>query len=340
MVFFHHLPLHLQPRFLIGWQLSFYTGVTLFFVLSGFLISWRYYGKVEASGRYVWNYFINRFARIYPVYFLVLTLVVLLLKNFDPVFLLQNYTLTHTLFFIFPSHGVAIDPSWSLTVEECFYILAPFIFFLAKRFGLWLPFLLTAILLLLILFTYHDETPFSQRLFAVMTASFFGYGVAFFAGIYLALFLIKKKEPTPLKTSGYTLAGIAGLAILFIPLIYVTNKQTSVQLPAMLVCNNLLFPFPVALLYYGLVREKSWCRNILSTKAMRLAGRSSYAFYLIHFPLIEYLADPFIKPYFSPGHYNLYVMTVFILTLFISVIVFLYFEHPLNGWIRKNLKNT
>ena len=140
LVFFHHLPLHLRPGFLMGLQNSFYSGVSFFFVLSGFLIAWRYYEEVRLSGSWLLQYFGNRFARIYPVYFLLLTIVVLLMKNADPIFLLQNYTLTHNLFFLFPSHGIAIAPSWSLTVEECFYLLAPFIFILSRKYKLGLPF--------------------------------------------------------------------------------------------------------------------------------------------------------------------------------------------------------
>jgi hypothetical protein len=54
------------------------------------------------------DYIVKRFARIYPVYFLLLTIVVLINRNFNAVYLLQNYTLTHSLFFLFRSSGVAI----------------------------------------------------------------------------------------------------------------------------------------------------------------------------------------------------------------------------------------
>jgi peptidoglycan/LPS O-acetylase OafA/YrhL len=340
MVFFHHLPLHFGPHFLIGWQLSFYTGVTLFFTLSGFLITWRYYGKIELSGKYAWNYGIKRFARIYPLYFLVLTVVVLLLQNFNSLFLLQNYTLTHTLFFIFPSHGVAIPPSWSLTVEECFYLLAPLIFFLTRRTGLWLPFLLTLLLLLLIIFTYHDERPFWHRVFSIFTATFFGHCIAFYSGIWLALVLLKNKAalvPRP-GNAFYTVAAITGLALLFIPLIYTTNKEAALRYTVMVVCNNLLLPLPVALLYYGLAREKTVLQKLLGGSAFQLLGRSSYAFYLVHFPLIHWLATPFIRPYFIGG-YNAYVLLVFLLTVGLSLALYRYVEHPLNIWIRRHLQN-
>ena len=50
-------------------------GVTIFFVLSGFLITMRYYPKFDSAGfrgrRLVFDYFRKRFARIYPLYFSV-----------------------------------------------------------------------------------------------------------------------------------------------------------------------------------------------------------------------------------------------------------------------------
>jgi peptidoglycan/LPS O-acetylase OafA/YrhL len=50
---------------------EFHIGVTIFFVLSGFLIAYNYYDEQKLNFKI---YFINRFARIYPMYFLLTTL--------------------------------------------------------------------------------------------------------------------------------------------------------------------------------------------------------------------------------------------------------------------------
>jgi peptidoglycan/LPS O-acetylase OafA/YrhL len=337
MVFFHHLSVHIKPNFLVGLQLSFYWGVDLFFVLSGFLITYRYYENTEISSNWLSRYFTNRFARIYPVYFLILTVVILLLKNFDFIFLLQNYTLTHYLFFLFKSHGMAITPSWSLTVEECFYILAPFIFVLSKKYNLWLPIFITVFLLLLILFTYRDDNPL-KAIFMVFSGSFFGCFLKFYTGVYLALIILKKEKngTIAIKSRKWTITGIVGIILLLVPLVYATNKSFGVQYPIIILVNNFLMPFPIAVLYYGLVCENSLCGRMLATKAMNLLGRSSYAFYLLHVPVIVYLATPYIKPYFGES-YNLYVLSVFSITVALSVIVYVFYENPLNLLIRKRL---
>ncbi len=56
---------------------EFHVGVTMFFVLSGFLIAYRYSDMEKIKFK---QYFLNRFARIYPVYFILTTLI--LASNF------------------------------------------------------------------------------------------------------------------------------------------------------------------------------------------------------------------------------------------------------------------
>jgi peptidoglycan/LPS O-acetylase OafA/YrhL len=309
----------------------------LFFVLSGFLITYRYYEHAKLSGNWFFNYFTRRFARIYPIYFLILTVVVLLLKNFNTVFLLQNYTLTHYLFFLFPSHGMAITTSWSLTVEECFYLLAPFIFVLSKRYNFWLPFIITIILLAIILLTYGKS---NTDIFLVFSGSFFGCFLKFYAGVYLALMVLKKEKKGSIYIAGQkrTTIGIAGIALLLLPLVYATNKPNAIQYMVITLVNNFIMPFVIAVFYYGLICENSLVKRLLSGDVMRLFGRSSYAFYLLHLPLITYLATPFIKPYFNDSYYNWYVLTVFFITLMLSVALFVFYEDPLNISIRKRLQ--
>lgn len=61
-----------------------YTGVSIFFVLSGFLIAYRYASSATLTKDWLIPYFQRRVARILPVYWLLLTLVVLLkLKRGD-----------------------------------------------------------------------------------------------------------------------------------------------------------------------------------------------------------------------------------------------------------------
>ena len=58
---------HIIQRFL-G---EFHIGVSIFFVLSGFLITYRYYNSFHLTKDWFKQYLKNRVARIYPMYFLL-----------------------------------------------------------------------------------------------------------------------------------------------------------------------------------------------------------------------------------------------------------------------------
>jgi peptidoglycan/LPS O-acetylase OafA/YrhL len=335
MVFFHHLPFMLKPGVLIGLQLTFYTGVSIFFVLSGFLITYRYHTIIQLSGKWVAQYFINRFARIYPVYFLVLTIVLLSGHRFDFIYLLQNYTLTANIPFMHP-HGLAISPAWSLVVEESFYLLMPAIVLFALRYGLRAPFIVSCILLVSLLCYYHSDAPMR---YYVLLNTFFGHFMEFYAGIFLAFILLYPERYRKIHSIKYkTSLGVIGFCILTIPLIYVSNRA-DIRHMVMIPVNNFLLPFPVTLLIWGLATENSLLSRIISGRSFMLAGKSSYAFYLLHLPLIELFARPYIQKYFPAHWYNVFVLLVFCTCFGLSVIIYTCYERPVNIMIRQKFRS-
>jgi peptidoglycan/LPS O-acetylase OafA/YrhL len=127
LVFLFHFPP--QGAFWDVVAVEGHVGVNIFFVLSGFLITLRYAGTVARGEMRFGEYFLRRVARILPLYYAVFFLSLALTKADAPSFsaLLPELTLTQALF------GETIDQlviptSWSLTVEECFYALAPLLF--------------------------------------------------------------------------------------------------------------------------------------------------------------------------------------------------------------------
>ena len=106
-------------------------GVSIFFVLSGFLIAYTYQDRPLESGRDYLKYLAIRLARIFPVYLLILTLKYLDQGFPSPKETFLNYTLLKGFSDKYNLSG--IPQSWSLTVELTFYLLAPLIFSLAKQ---------------------------------------------------------------------------------------------------------------------------------------------------------------------------------------------------------------
>lgn len=107
----------------------------MFFVLSGFLITYRYFNDAPIHFK---KYLINRFSRIYPMYFL-LTTAAFLVKFFqqgwttlDSWAAVFSFTLTKALFTTFRYSG--ISQGWTLTFEELFYFSAPLFFMIIRKY--------------------------------------------------------------------------------------------------------------------------------------------------------------------------------------------------------------
>jgi len=136
LVFLHHFHFDygvVTGRVLHSISVEGHVGVTIFFVLSGFLITYRYYPDFQNRRFSVREFVIKRIARIYPLYFVVLALTLYI--TYDELFPYPRsavyWTLTQSFFVDLKFAGV--PTAWSLTVEECFYFAAPFIYLLLWR---------------------------------------------------------------------------------------------------------------------------------------------------------------------------------------------------------------
>jgi peptidoglycan/LPS O-acetylase OafA/YrhL len=324
VVFLDHFPPWIDAHIIIN-------VMAFFFALSGFLIVRIYYEQAELRRRWLSKYFVNRFARIYPVYFLLLSIAVCLLHDFRPWTLITNYTLTHALF-----HGteLIIQPSWSLTVEECFYFLAPAFMILARRHNFWVPFALASVFLLAALVVSKLGISFLGTPGFVYTSTFFGHFIEFFAGFYLALALIQleKRGSTYAPGNKYTMTGLAGVLLLVVAMVIV-YRHVPTSYRAIIIINNFLIPLPIAVLYWGLIRENTALSRLLSSKVSGLLGRSSYSFYLLHTLVINYIAVPLLLS--RGGLRPLYVLVTLVATWIASILLFVGYEEPVNILIRR-----
>jgi peptidoglycan/LPS O-acetylase OafA/YrhL len=112
-----------------------FDGVSIFFVLSGFLIGTILINLLEKHGttlRTLFSFWMRRWLRTLPNYYIVLILLLIILpflfygeisslfKNQEYFLFLQNFNKPHPFFF---------DEAWSLCVEEWFYLLIPILIF-------------------------------------------------------------------------------------------------------------------------------------------------------------------------------------------------------------------
>jgi peptidoglycan/LPS O-acetylase OafA/YrhL len=333
MVYIHHYnPFSTEffGKYIHDFFSEFHIGVTIFFVLSGFLICNRYFDEPNFSFK---NYLINRIARIYPMYFILTTLTFVF---FAVVYSQNSWIDLHNYFYnISFLKGFSDDlkfsgiaQSWSLTVEEVFYFTAPlfFIFINKSRFFLVLIplFFLGLGVLLVSFFIGIDCKGFMKSINFMLDYTFFGRISEFFVGIGLAL--IVKKYETSFKRITYL--GLLGI-ILSVCALVSLKVEGGFGVDSFLgrVINTLVLPvFGIAPLFFGLIKEKTLISNFFSTKTLQLLGKSSYIFYLIHLGIFVTILNKI--------SYNQWF--VFITLNLISILLYLYIETPLNKLIRRN----
>ena len=124
VILFHHLKPHLLP---MGWA-----AVDLFFLLSGYLIT-SIILKNAGEPRFLWNFYVRRGLRIWPIYYLTILVLVLaspILPQASHLGGLANL-LTYTQYIQLywsdraPSFSPYLQHVWSLALEEQFYLIWP-----------------------------------------------------------------------------------------------------------------------------------------------------------------------------------------------------------------------
>ncbi len=149
LVMFYHFGTALDHSNLaqhLAWSLSGFgwTGVDLFFVLSGFLIT-RILLQTRDAENYFFSFYARRFLRISPIYYVSLAVMFLVVPVILPSISANMPSLSERLWYfaylqnwlnVFGqmSWSVMLTHYWSLAVEEQFYLLWPLvIYFFAPR---------------------------------------------------------------------------------------------------------------------------------------------------------------------------------------------------------------
>ena len=345
---------------------EFHIGVSIFFVLSGFLITFRYYSNFSGlSADWFKQYLKNRVARIYPMYCLLTIAAFIyyyftkdqsITKGNNPiVMLVLNITFLRGFFYQFWDTG--ISQGWSLTVEECFYFSAPVIFLIAKRYNKFYiqPVIITAFaVLMVIIFRDINWHGFFGNFTFVLVFTFFGRCFEFFVGIQLARYVLKKGLTRTNKVSFTYLGFIAIFVCVFIMALQTPTApwRFGLESPVGIITNNYLLCVCVALFFYGILTETTLFKKLLATPFVELLGKSSYIFYLIHLGWLYSLLhsginnlndhafslyDKWGVDWHSPfENDSLNLIFIFIVLNVISVTLFKLIEEPLNHYIRKS----
>jgi len=269
-------------------------------------------------------------------FLLTVTYVLLALQNAPPPTMKQvflNVTLWKAFFDNFKFDG--IGPSWSLTVEETFYFLAPFLFLAVRRvghIGVQVALYATGAMLLLLGSNISFDGFFGDFHF-VASYTFFGRSFEFVLG--MALGQAALRHPGLLAMSGrrvLTCLGAGGFAlVVFWMSLFRQGASFGVFHPVGMALNNFALPVFVCILFSGLLSERTMFGRMLGSAPFVFLGRSSYAFYLVHYGVLASL----VGSQLGGLDVRLQIGILFVAVNAMSAILFLLVEHPANVWIRR-----
>lgn len=336
MVYFHHYIGTCNSSVLLSFIKEFYTGVTIFFVLSGFLIYYRYSDTAKLEEKFLLGYFKNRFARIYPAYFFIVILT-FLFNLYNPtsgsvpgqiaVVVLQ---LTFIRGFFDSYKFIGVGQGWTLTVEESFYTLFPFLISIIKKWGFGVTLLISYLAgaLLTGIGALAQFRGFLSPPEFVINYTFFGRITEFFCGMYLAKILLTLEiQKTNNRASKFTMLGLLGIiAGIFLMSTFQEECTYGTFYTGGMIVNNLVLPIFICTFFYGLINENSTIRAILESRPLVFLGKTSYVFYLIHVGVIQFILEYFVTT-------NIFL--IFIIINLMAAIIYLGIEEPMRKLIRQ-----
>ncbi|MBS1651414.1 MAG: acyltransferase [Bacteroidetes bacterium] len=308
------------------------SGVEIFFVISGFLITAQLLGlknKVENGSitplKGLCDFYWRRFFRIVPLYYLVLLVSTLLNKGEIRQAFIWNFSFFSNFYFIKQqSWGANFSQFWSLAVEMQFYALWPLFILFIKRHYLPLLFLIITIITLLFrFFNYIDNANFFIE--TIHTISCLDL---FMAGSFMAYFK-KYKSIIYFKIISNKFLKLL-IFILFIFLYTLLVKTNGITLYSF-VFQRLLFAFVFSFLIAYLSLDLNDTVNILiGNSFMTNLGKLSYSIYLIH-NFIPGILLP-IQQLKFPIMFEFLIY--FISTLITSYLLYRFYENPIRNFAK------
>jgi peptidoglycan/LPS O-acetylase OafA/YrhL len=294
-------------------------GMSLFFVLSGFVIHANYSGMVStASG--LWNFFVARFARLYPLYFAFLCLDLLMKIGFhqfkpERIAALPYYlTLTQSWFYLpidgqslIFQYGIVPQVTWSISTEWFFYLTFPLLCIVIaplrrpRQIISAIIALCAASLVGVTLINFFE--PYLKHIaiahygqIAITAPDDFDQWLTYFSpyvrvlefalGVLISALVraLPAPEPTEQRLGAIlTLAAVAGAVLMQWVAFFAPG------IPAWVVSVRANFGFAPALglLVFCCVRYDSPVSRMLSAPRIVLLGEASYSIYLSHMIMID-----------------------------------------------------
>jgi peptidoglycan/LPS O-acetylase OafA/YrhL len=276
------------PAWLSRALASGYYGVTVFFVLSGFVLAINYWDRLtRPSKRNVWSFAVARFARVYPLYLLVIAYMACRVHvstgQIPPSWPWHIVGLQAWLPNIFDAF--AFGPSWSISVEFFLYACLPLLAFGLRRVvtlrQLVIAAALTIVAMLVLAWWFqHDgrsmlpttDPGSAHRWLYRLPLTRLG---DFLLGIFAARIFVAVRHRAHMDKAGAILAVVGAASLVYF--------STQLWMFTSALRWDAGYAIPSFLLILGLaLSPRAPLSRLLALPAILLLGEASYAFYLIH----------------------------------------------------------
>lgn len=318
-----------------------FLGVDLFFVLSGFLITFllikekEFFGKINFK-----NFYLRRILRIWPLYYLIVLLSLFVLPNFNVFFINGDFfrfeskieTVKIILLFILilPNVLYLIKPvtfsvqTWSIGVEEQFYLIWPLFVQKFKNFKI---LFILIILVYWIVYWLLKCNLFDNINYIELIRSFYTLFKmdVLSVGALGAVLYNEKNKICVFINSNYVFI----ISIIILCLMYLI-------LPNEIKFLRIFYAFLFLILILNLISNQH-LKNLFENKIFNHLGKISYGIYMYHQILIVLVINIVLKCFKNIGLLENIIIYSFsiILTLLFSHFSYVYFETPLLNFKNK-----
>ena len=293
-------------------------GVPFFFILSGFILTYAYSGKLTLK-KGIWRYAVARFARIYPVYLLALLLMVPFVPRIDLTQDWAQFALLQSWPHPFVTMSQWNGPGWTLSVEFLFYLIFPLILGLfaqasLKTLTLWLVTIIFVIGLFGVLGYYTLGVPDVNFPVKYIFPLPVGRLPEFLYGITLGVLFCRGRLPTS--------PAMVYCMILIILFMMMMPSSAMPHAVVILACGGLIA-------YGATSADQTAVGRILAHPVLVTLGKASFALYILQVPVHVILITNIPVEYITIGKL-LYIPSL----IGISLLVYFFFEEPLRRVIK------
>lgn len=329
IVLFHireHLLIYL-PEIILKLINKGYIMVDLFFVISGFLISYNYLSILSNLNLHeIKNFYIKRIVRIYPLHFLILIAYIIIPVAYticEKSYLGVKFKISYFISNLFLIHNWGVCnhlswnvPSWAVSVEIAAYLLFPLIAFLIIKLKgqFTLSLLLSQCLIIYLIFSLLHKKSIGE---AITKLGLIRGILEFIIGICICILFKKYKTSDKIKLLSFLLLiiGLSGI----IGIIYFN-------------LSDIIFtPISIATLLFSMLIHSKRMSILIGNKLFVLIGKMSYSTYIIHYFLRDLFKLLFLKSENTPV---LWIISYCSFLMIASYIVFQFIETPIAIYAR------